>query len=133
MNPGGWCGEGEGWRLAWDPARQPFSVLIGGAGWAAELTAGEALQLLQAIRHLVEQVGALTDQLMPEELVSLELERQPWWVGLEGDRSAWALRFVLTPGDSQRGIEGGWPAAASAQCLRAMEQWPLGDQHRSES
>lgn len=100
-------------------------MLIGGDGWAAELTEGEALQLRQAIRQLVDQLGALTDQLMAEELVSLELERQPWWLGLEGDRTAWALRFVLTPGVSQRGIEGGWPAAASATCLSAMEQWSL--------
>ena len=125
MGQGGWSGEGEGWRLAWDPTRQPFSVLIGGVDWAAELTEGEALQLRQAIRQLVDQLGALSDQLMAEELVSLELEQQPWWVGLEGNRTTWVLRFVLTPDSSQRGIEGGWPAAASATCLAAMEQWPL--------
>ena len=100
-------------------------MLIGGDGWAAELTEGEALQLRQAIRQLVDQLGALSDQLMAEELVSLELEQQPWWVGLEGNRTTWVLRFVLTPDSSQRGIEGGWPAAASATCLAAMEQWPL--------
>jgi hypothetical protein len=125
VDPGGWSGEGEGWRLAWDPSRQPFSVLIGGSGWAAELTADEAGELRRAIRRLVDQHGALTDQLMVDELVSLELEQESWWVSLEGDRTAWALRFVLTPGFSQRGIEGGWPAAASAACLSAMEQWPL--------
>ncbi|MFZ9570377.1 MAG: DUF1818 family protein, partial [Vulcanococcus sp.] len=37
--------EGEGWRLAWDASRHPFSVLIGGAGWAAELTDLEAQAL----------------------------------------------------------------------------------------
>ena len=125
MNPAGWSREGEGWRLAWDPDRQPFAVLIGGAGWAAELTTDEALQLRQAIRGLVAQWGELTDQLLEAELISLELERQPWWVGLEGDRTTWSLQFVLTPGSSQRGIEGSWSAAASADCLQALEQWPL--------
>ncbi|MCT0200713.1 DUF1818 family protein [Synechococcus sp. CS-1325] len=125
MNPGAWSREGDGWRLAWEPARQPFSVLIGGVGWAAELTTAEALALRQAIRDLVKQWGELTDQLLDEELISLELERQPWWVGLEGDRTTWALHFVLSTGPSQRGIEGSWTLAAGAHGLRAMEQLPL--------
>ena len=56
--------EGEGWRLAWDGHRQPFSVLVGGAGWAVELTAAEAEALRQAVADLVAQHGALLDQLL---------------------------------------------------------------------
>ena len=125
MGPAGWSGEGEGWRLAWDPSRQPFPVLIGGSGWAAELTAPEALQLRQALARLVAQLAALSGQLMEEEQVSLELEQELWWVALEGDRTAWSFRFVLTPGAGQRGIEGAWSVGASAACLRAMEHWSL--------
>ena len=47
--------EGEGWRLVVDPAREPFAVLIGGEGWAAELTGGEARALSRGVAQLVRQ------------------------------------------------------------------------------
>jgi len=114
--------EGEGWRLAWDPDRQPFSVLIGGDGWAFELNGAEAEALRRAVADLLAQHGALTDQLMAEESIELELERQPWWVAIEGDRSTWSLRCLLTPGPGQRALEGGWSAAAAPAFSQALQQ-----------
>ena len=83
--------EGPGWRLAWREdhqpfARQPFAVLIGGQGWAVELTAAEAAGLAAAVVDLVCEHQALLDQLLAEEAITLELERGPWWLALEGDR-----------------------------------------------
>ncbi|MFL0731274.1 MAG: DUF1818 family protein, partial [Prochlorococcus sp.] len=40
--------EGAGWRLARDPARTAFPVLIGGESWAVELTQAE-WKLLMAL------------------------------------------------------------------------------------
>ena len=114
--------EGEGWRLAWDPDRQPFSVLIGGDGWAFELTGAEAEALRTAVADLLAQHGALSDQLMAEEAIELELERHPWWVALEGDRSRWSLRCLLTPGPSLRALEAGWTAAAAPAFSQALLQ-----------
>jgi hypothetical protein len=114
--------EGEGWRLAWDAGRQPFSVLIGGDGWAAELSLGEAEALRDGVSLLAAQHADLVDQLMAEEAISLELERQPWWIGLEGDRAGWALRVVLTPGPGQRAVEGCWSMAASRPFMAALQQ-----------
>jgi len=111
--------EGPGWRLAWDPARRRHPVLIGGEGWAFELTGDEWRELVSLITALVEQHRALADQLMAEEALSLELERLPWWGCLDGDRDQWDLRVVLqgdTLGD--RGVEGHWPAPA-AQAMTA--------------
>ena len=46
--------EGKGWRLAWDGSRQPFSVLMAGEGWAAELTEPEAEALRDAVRGALD-------------------------------------------------------------------------------
>ena len=114
--------EGEGWRLAWDASRQPFSVLIGGDGWAAELILSEAEALRDGVSLLAAQHADLVDQLMAEEAISLELERQPWWIGLDGDRDGWSLRVVLTPGPGQRAMEGSWSVAASRPFMAALQQ-----------
>ena len=120
--------EGEGWRLLVDPARHPFVVLIGGAGWAAELTAGEARALQQGIAQVVAQRAALADQLMAEEAITLELDQGVLWLELEGEGDRWQLRFVLTPEGPQRGLEGSWDPAASRAFAAALAQWALPDE-----
>jgi len=125
--------EGEGWRLVVDPLRQPFPVLIGGEHWASELAAAEALSLQEGVRRLLEQHRGLTDQLLEEEALTLELEvalaaeaglagAPGLWLELEGDRQHWSLRFVLTPAAGRRALEGGWPPAASAAFAAALLQ-----------
>ena len=120
--------EGEGWRLVIDPARHPFAVLIGGQGWAAELTRDEVLVLGRAVARLCHQHAELVAQLMLEESLELELELpllagEPGslWMALEGDRRDWALRFVLSPGPGGRAFEGAWSAAASGPFVAALE------------
>ena len=119
--------EGEGWRWLVDPARHPFSVLIGGQGWAVELTAEEARALQQAVLSLVQEHRQVADLLMEEETISLELERGPLWLALEGDRQSWELRFVLTPPSGSRAVEGSWLAAASAALAASLAQEPPAD------
>lgn len=112
--------DGEGWRLLADPARHPFPVLIGGAGWAAELTQAEAALLAEGVGRLCSQHAALVDQLMAEEAIALEWESGDLWLELEGDRQTWALRFVLSSGAGLRGIEGAWSAAAAPAVAAAL-------------
>lgn len=123
--------EGEGWRWLVEPARHPFCVLAGGEGWAVELTAAEAAALSQGLVRLVAEHRQLVDQLMPEEAISLELEQGleqgGLWIGLEGHREAWELRFVLTPAPALRGVEGRWSAAASAALVAALAQTAASD------
>jgi hypothetical protein len=116
--------EGEGWRLLVDPARHPFVVLIGGAGWAAEFTAQEAQSLRHGFGQLVEQHAAIADQLMEEESIGLELDLGGLWMALDGDRRHWQVRFVLTPQGLQRGLEGGWDASASQALAAALADLP---------
>jgi hypothetical protein len=94
--------EGQGWRLVVDPSRNPYTALIGGEGWASELTVAELLALQRASGRLTEQHGALADTLMAEEAIDIELELpigEPradgggsLWLGLRGDRSGWSLQ-----------------------------------------
>jgi len=112
--------EGEGWRWLVDPGRHPFVVLVGGLDWAVELTAEEARGLQEGLVHLVQEHRGLVDQLMPEEAISLELERGPLWMALEGDREVWQLRFVLTPASQSRAVEGGWRPEASVALVAAL-------------
>ena len=118
--------EGKGWRLVHEASRQPFSVLIAGEGWAAELKPAEALALIAGVRQICEQRLALESALMPEEALCLELELDlapgSLWLELDGDPQGWSLRFVLTPADGSRGLEGLWPEPAATALIAALEQ-----------
>ena len=112
--------EGEGWRLLVDPARHPFLVLIGGEGWAAELTQTEALLLAEGVGCLCAQHSTLIDQLLAEEAIALEWESADLWLELDGDRQSWQLRFVLSSSVGLRSIEGSWPPVAAAAVAAAL-------------
>ena len=113
--------EGPGWRLARDTSRKIFPVIIGGDGWAFELAEHEWNSLVPLINDLMEQHKQLENQLMKEEKICLEIERQPWWGCLDGDRDSWSLRIILeSNGDSLRGFEGYWPIPAAQAITFAM-------------
>ena len=111
--------EGPGWRFARDPSRGDYQFLIGGQTWAFELIAAEWKDLVALVSDLEDQHRALSDQLMEEESIDLEMERGAWWVSLEGDRTQWQLSLVLT-GSEGRGVEGHWPAPAAMAVVAAM-------------
>ncbi len=112
---------GPGWRLARDPARGSFPFLIGGEGWAFELTQKEWAALVLIIRELSEQHLHLDAQLMSQESICLEMEKGPWWCCLDGDRDSWSLQFILQgDGEGARGIEGYWSIPAAQAIASAM-------------
>lgn len=102
----------------------PFAALVGGEGWAAELTLAELQSLREGALRLRAELQALASQLMPEEQLALELERDGLWLELEGQAGAWCLRFVLEGHGGGRGLEGSWCAAATAALLAVWEQGP---------
>jgi len=113
--------EGPGWRLARDPARTAFPVLIGGEGWAFELTQDEWQCLQSLVVELTDQHQQLVDQLLAEESICLEMERQPWWACLDGDRHSWSLQVILQgDGEKARGAEGCWSVPAAQAMATAM-------------
>ncbi len=113
--------EGPGWLLIRDSSRENFSVMIGGDGWAIELTEQEWSELVQLVFDLEAQHRYLKNQLMPQEAISVELERLSWWGCLEGDRCSWSLRLILQGDHAQmRGAELFWPIPAAQAITTAM-------------
>ena len=113
--------EGSGWRLLRGPKRPLFSVLIGGEHWAFELSESEACALASLVRELTGQHRSICDQLMAEEAITVELERDGWWGCLEGDRLRWSLRAIRSgDADQARGLEFCWPHPASQAIAEAM-------------
>ncbi len=113
--------EGQGWRLARDPSRKNFPILIGGEGWALELTKDEWRSLVLLINDLLAQLQQLESQLMKEELISLEMERLPWWACVDGDRLAWSLKLIFQDHENRsRGFEVFWPIPSAQAFVAAM-------------
>ena len=113
--------EGIGWRLARDTSRSKFPILIGGAGWSFELTSEEWCELVNILSELSNQQKHLHNQLMQEELLRLEIERQSWWVCIDGDKDSWSLHIILQAENSgARAIEANWPPPAAQQITEAM-------------
>ena len=105
--------------MSHDPSRGEFCVLVGGERWAFELTEPEWLDLVHLVATLEQQYMGLVDQLMPEESIELELDRGVWWGCLNGDRSQWGLRILLTPLEG-RAAEGEWPVPVAAAVVAAL-------------
>ncbi len=112
--------EGDGWRLAVDPAK-PFAALVGGEGWACELRAPELRALCHGVAVLVHQHSAMADRLMAEESITISHESCGLWLELCGTAASWSLRFLLEP-EADRGCEGAWSVQASPQLAMALQQ-----------
>ncbi len=111
--------EGSGWRLAWDPSRKIYSILIGGNDWAIELTDKEWESLFFILKDLIKEYKKVKDQLMEEESIQLDIERNSWWIRLDGDKNSWSLKFILQ-GDASRGAEFFFQREVASNMFSAM-------------
>ena len=93
--------------------------MVGGEGWAFELTSPEWKEFVDLHSTLEAQHSALKDKLMAEEAIELELDRGVWCGCLAGDCQSWSLAIVLTP-EEGRGVEGFWPAPTAAALVAAV-------------
>ena len=98
-----------GWRLLRDFKKGKFCFLIGVDNWSIELQKSEFYSLFLLILKINEQLLVIEDQLMDEESITLELEKLPWYVQLEGKKNEWSLRFVFESQDQTRSFEMYWP------------------------
>ena len=113
--------EGPGWRIIRDLSRDNFSTLIGGETWAIELNNSEWKNLVEVVIDLSDQYKSLKEQLMGDEDITLELERNPWLAILKGDQYGWTLRLILSSsGLSNRGAEVYWPRNVTNYVANAM-------------
>ena len=97
------------WRLLKDYKKGKFCFLIGVDNWSIELQKSEFYSLYILLLRINEQLLVIKDQLMDEESISLELEKLPWYVQLEGKKNEWSLRFVFESQDQTRSFEMYWP------------------------
>ena len=99
----------KGWRLLKDFKKGKFCFLIGVNNWSIELQKSEFYSLYLLLLRINEQLLVIKDQLMDEESISLELEKLPWYIQLEGKKNEWSLRFVFESQDQTRSFEMYWP------------------------
>ena len=97
------------WRLLRDFKKGKFCFLIGVDNWSIELQKSEFYSLYLLLLKINEQLLVIKDQLMDEESISLELEKLPWYIQLEGKKNEWSLRFVFESQDLTRSFEMYWP------------------------
>lgn len=116
-----WRREGKGWRLAWNSLTPQYPALVGGEGWAVELTQEEAQTLARLLAEIRQTFQDLAEQVMAEERLCCELEGEGIWLEAEGLVAGYELRFVLTTG---RGFEGYWPAPALGELEAALAVCP---------
>ncbi len=99
----------KGWRLIKDFKKGKFCFLIGVDNWAIELQKSEFYSLYLLLLKINEQLLVIKDELMDEESITLELEKLPWYIQLEGKKNEWSLRFVFESQDQTRSFEMYWP------------------------
>ena len=97
------------WRLLRNFKKGKFCFLIGVDNWSIELQKSEFYSLYFLLLRINEQLLVIKDQLMDEESISLELEKLPWYIQLEGKKNEWSLRFVFESQDQTRSFEMYWP------------------------
>ena len=97
------------WRLIRDFKKGKFCFLIGVDNWSIELQKSEFYSLYLLLIRVNEQLLVIKDQLMDEEFITLELEKLPWYIQLEGKKNEWSLRFVFESQDQTRSFEMYWP------------------------
>ena len=97
------------WRLLKDLKKGKFCFLIGVDNWSIELQKNEFHSLYILLLRINEQFLAIKNELMDEEVVTLELEQLPWYIELNGKKNEWRLRFVFESQNQTRSFEMYWP------------------------
>ena len=97
------------WRLIKNFKKGKFCYLIGVDYWSVELQKSEFELLCLLLVRINEQLLAITNELMDEESINLQLEQLPWYIELDGQKNEWSLRFVFESQDKTRSFEMYWP------------------------
>ena len=97
------------WGLSKDYKKGKFCFLIRVNNWAIELQKSELHSLYLILIRLNKEFLEINNQLMDEELISLEIENLPWYIELEGNKNEWGLRLVFESQEKTRSFEMYWP------------------------
>ena len=110
------------WRLLRDFKKGKFCFLIGVDNWSIELQKSEFHSLYDLLLRINEQLLAIENELMDEESITLELEKLPWYIVLEGKKSEWSLRCVFESQDQTRSFEMYWPIPLAQNLFYEIKQ-----------
>ena len=105
------------WRLLRDFKKGKFCFLISVDNWSIELQKSEFNSLYLLLLKINEQLLCIKNELMDEELITLELEQLPWFIQLEGKKDEWSLRFIFESQDQTRSFEMYWPIPIAQNLL----------------
>ena len=105
------------WRLIRDFKKGKFCFLISVDNWSIELQKSEFNSLYLLLLKINEQLLSIKNELMDEELITLELEQLPWFIQLEGKKDEWSLRFIFESQDQTRSFEMYWPIPIAQNLL----------------
>ena len=97
------------WRLNNDFKKGKFCFLIGVNDWAIELQKSEFYSLYNSLQKLNKQLLDISNELMEEEFITLEIEQLPWYIQLKGKKDEWNLRLVFESQEQTRSFEMYWP------------------------
>ncbi|MFB8797079.1 MAG: DUF1818 family protein [Microcoleus sp.] len=109
---------GDGWRLGWHPDATEFQGLVGGDGWAIELTEAELNDFCRLLAQLAATMSQMASELMDEEKIAIEAESDLLWVQVEGYPQAYSVQLILSAG---RRCEGFWSIAAAPGLVQATK------------
>ena len=109
--------EGINWRLSKNFKKGKFCFLIGVNKWAIELQKSEFYSLYLLLLKLEKQILDISNQLLEEEFITLEIEKLPWYIELEGKKDEWNLRLVFESQDKTRSFEMYWPIPIAQNLL----------------
>ena len=101
--------EENNWRLIKDLKKGKFCYLISVGNWAIELKQSEFLSLYLSLMKINNQLLEIKNQLMDDELITLEIEYLPWYIELDGKKNEWNLRLVFESQEDTRSFEMYWP------------------------
>ena len=97
------------WRLIRDFKKGKYCFLIGANNWSVELQKSEFYTLYLLLLKLNVQLSEIKNSLLDEEFITLEIEKLPWYIQLEGKKNEWSLRFVFESQEETRSFEMYWP------------------------
>ena len=97
------------WRLLKDLKKGKYCFLISVDNWSIELQKSEFQSLYLLLLRINNQLSVIKNQLMEEESITLELEKLPWYIELEGKKNEFSLRFIFESQDQTRSFEMYWP------------------------
>ena len=90
--------------------------------WSIELQKSEFNSLYLLLLKISDQLLSIKNELMDEELITLELEQLPWFIQLEGKKDEWSLRFIFESQDQTRSFEMYWPIPIAQNLLNEIKK-----------